>query len=207
MNQYCLITHIADPDGAFPIILMKLVFPNTDVYSCEVKEVDDILKDVLQKEYEKIYIVDLNMSEEMAKVVEETAREKVEVYDHHESNLDLNRYSFEHVVVKNGEKKECGTTLFYEYLKQKTNHPIFEKEVLKQMMELVRENDTFDFIEEYKQDAIHFRMLYDIYGREAYIEHFFNYILENDTFQLTEIEKATIDVLEKQTERYKIGRA
>ncbi len=202
MNQYCLITHIADPDGAFPIILMKLVFSNTDFYSCEVKEVDDILKEALQKEYEKIYIVDLNISKEMAAFVDQIAKEKVEVYDHHESNLELNQYAFEHVVVNSGKRKECGTTLFYEYLKQHTKHPVLENNALKQMIEFVRENDTFDFIDAYRQDAIHFRMLYDIYGRETYIEHFLNYIIENDTFQFTETEKAIIDVLEEQTERY-----
>ncbi len=202
MNPYCLITHIADPDGAFPIILMKLVLPNADFYSCDIKEVDGILKETLQNDYEKIYIVDLNISEEMAKIVNEVASTKVEVYDHHESNLGLNCYPFEHVVVKNGDRKECGTTLFYEYLKQKTNHPILEKEVLKQMIELIRENDTFDFTEEHKQAAIHFRTLYDVYGREDYIEHFYHYILENDTFAFVGTEKAIIDVLEKQTERY-----
>ena len=64
--KYCLITHIADPDGAFPIILSKLVLENVECFSCEQGEVDSLLEQIIQKDYDTIYIVDLNMTEDMA---------------------------------------------------------------------------------------------------------------------------------------------
>ena len=195
----CLITHVADPDGAFPIILSKLIFDNMDFYSCEKSEVDGILNKVLRENYDNIYIVDLNMSFEMAKMINEKdeLKNKVSVFDHHQSEEYLNKYPFIHVVVEQNGKKECGTTLYYEYLKKITNQEILNKKSLVTMVELVRQNDTFDFTDDLKNVALNFRNLYDIYGREKYIEHFLEFILENETFEFTGVEKELIKLEEE----------
>lgn len=200
----CLITHVADPDGAFPIILSKLIFDNMDFYSCEKSEVDGILNKVLRENYDNIYIVDLNMSFEMAKMINEKdeLKNKVLVFDHHQSEEYLNKYPFIHVVVEQNGKKECGTTLYYEYLKKITNQEILNKKSLVTMVELVRQNDTFDFTDDLKNVALNFRNLYDIYGREKYIEHFLEFILENETFEFTGVEKELIKLEEDRSKRY-----
>lgn len=200
----CLITHVADPDGAFPIILSKLIFDNMDFYSCEKSEVDGILNKVLRENYDNIYIVDLNMSFEMAKMINEKdeLKNKVSVFDHHQSEEYLNKYPFIHVVVEQNGKKECGTTLYYEYLKKITNQEILNKKSLVTMVELVRQNDTFDFTDDLKNVALNFRNLYDIYGREKYIEHFLEFILENETFEFTGVEKELIKLEEDRSKRY-----
>ena len=200
----CLITHVADPDGAFPIILSKLIFDNMDFYSCEKSEVDGILNKVLGENYDNIYIVDLNMSFEMAKMINEKdeLKNKVLVFDHHQSEEYLNKYPFIHVVVEQNGKKECGTTLYYEYLKKITNQEIINKKSLVTMVELVRQNYTFDFTDDLKNVALNFRNLYDIYGREKYIEHFFKFILENETFEFTGVEKELIKLEEDRSKRY-----
>ena len=205
MKKICLITHIADPDGALPILLAQLVFEDVTHFSCEVKEVDNILRQVLESDiaYDTIYIVDLNVTDAMAEEIQqsEELKKKIQVFDHHASKNHLNKYSFIHVVdVKNG-RKECGTTLFYEHLKE-WNHPILEKESLKKLIELVRENDTFDFVEEYEEEAEDFRHLYDIYGRDKYIEHFLNFIKEKEQFVLTETEKTLIEMEKERINRY-----
>lgn len=199
----CLITHIADPDGAFPIILSKLVFDNIDFYSCEKKEVDDILKKVMN-DYDSIYIVDLNMSKEMAETINqnEKLKNKVLVYDHHKSEEYLNMYPFIHVVVENNGRKESGTSLYYNYLKELTNNSLLNKEVVHTLVELVRQNDTFDFTEELKEKSLQFRNLYDIYGRERYIEHFYNFILENDYFKFSGTEQVLVELEEEKAKRY-----
>lgn len=206
MKKIGLITHIADPDGALPIILTKLIFEEMDVFSVEVGEVDQTLEILIEKqeEYECIYIVDVNMSKEKAENINQDIhlKEKVLVFDHHASNLDLNQYSFIHVVDERDGHKECGTSLFYEYLKETYKKDILYKESLQTMIEFVRENDTFDFVDTYKEKAIAFRSLYDIYGRERYIEHYYQYILENDTFAFTEMEKLLITLDKERVERY-----
>ena len=98
MEKICLITHIADVDGAFPVILSKLFFWDLDVYSCEVSEFDEVLKEMVSyhNDYKNIYSVDVNMNEEMAKIIEknETVKEKNKVFDYLASNIHLNQYSF-----------------------------------------------------------------------------------------------------------------
>lgn len=199
----CLITHIADPDGAFPIILSKLVFDDIDFYSCEKIEVDGILKQVLES-YDTIYIVDLNVSKEMAEFInqDETLKNKILVFDHHKSEEHLNMYPFIHVVVENNGIKESGTSLYYKYLKDLTNNSLLNKDSVSTLVELVRENDTFDFNELYKEPALQFRNLYDIYGREKYIEHFYNFVLENDAFEFTGTEKVLIELEQERAKRY-----
>lgn len=200
----CLITHIGDPDGAFPIILSKLVFDGMDFYSCEKSEVDDILKQVIQKDYDAIYIVDLNMSLEMAKLIDENEeiRNKILVFDHHKSEEYLNKYPFIHVVVENNGRKECGTTLYYEYLKSLTNEEILNKKSLTTMIELVRQNDTYDFTDDLKDMALNFKNLYGIYGREKYIDHFLEFVIKNDSFEFTGLEKELIKLEEDRSKRY-----
>lgn len=206
MQKNCLITHVADADGAFPIILSKLVFQDIDVFSCEVSEVDETLKKVLerQSDYEKIYIVDINMSEEMASIIDNDIKlkEKIMVFDHHVSNLHLNKYSFIQVVDSTDERKECGTTLFYEYLKSICENHILYKQNLITMIELVREVDTYDFTDELKEIAFQFGSLYSIYGRERYIDHFYHSVLNYDVFSFSEIEKTLIEINEENTNRY-----
>lgn len=202
--KICLITHIADPDGAMPIILSKLVFENVTFYSCDKSEVDDILKKVIEEDYSKIYIVDLNMSEEMAKYINgiEKLKNKILVFDHHESEMYLNKYPFINVVVENNSQKECGTTLYYKYLKELTHNSLLDKDSTIKMVELVRENDTFDFTIENKDSALNFRNLYDIYGREEYINHFTNFILNNDYFEFTGIEEELVKIENAKANRY-----
>lgn len=206
MNKIGLITHIADPDGAFPIILAKLVFDDIDVFSVEVSDVDKTLENLIEKQedYEQIYIVDVNMSKEMAENIDKDVqlREKVFVFDHHVSNLSLNQYSFIQVVDERDGHKECGTSLFYAYLKETYPKEVLYKQALCTMIEYVRENDTFDFVDSNKEMAIAFRSLYDIYGRERYIEHYYQYILKNDTFFFTETEKLLITLDQEKTIRY-----
>lgn len=202
--KYCLITHIADPDGAFPIILSKLVLENVECFSCEQGEVDSLLEQIIQKDYDTIYIVDLNMTEDMAKKINENdvLKNKIKVFDHHESVSYLNKYPFIQVVVEANGQKECGTTLYLNHLKKVMKNSILENNALNFLVELVRENDTFDFKEELENQAIQFRNLYDIYGREKYIEHFTEYILTHDTFELTGIEKEIIEIEEARSKRY-----
>lgn len=199
-----LITHIADTDGAMPIILSKLVFDNFKHYSCEISEVDEILKEVINEDFDRIYIVDLNISEEMAEFIDdnEVLKNKIVVYDHHHSKEYLNKYSFINVVVEKDGRKECGTTLYYNHLKELTNNEILNKETLTTMIELIRQIDTFDFTDELKDLSFDFSKLYTIYGRERYIEHFYKFILEQDKFEFTDIEKELIEIEEERTKRY-----
>ena len=167
---------------------------------------DLILEDVLKnhEEYEMIYIVDVNMSEEMAKRIDsdQILKEKIKVFDHHASRMNLNKYFFEQVVDERNGHKECGTTLFYEYLKSINDNPLLNRNSLKTMMELIRQGDTFSFEEEQKDLAFQFGSLYYIYGREKYIEHFYQFILENEEFYFSDVEKTLIELNDLNVNKY-----
>lgn len=206
-KKICLITHLADADGAFPIILSKLVFKEIDVFSCEIGEVDAILREIMshQEDYENIYIVDITMSEDMADDIDKNnaLKEKICVFDHHKGNMALNRYSFIHIVDEGEFHKECGTTLYYKHLKKISNCKALDKKCLKTMIELIRQGDTYDFSKELKDMAFQFGSLYAIYGREKYIEHFYEYIISTDEdFQFSEVEKTLIEIENNRTNKY-----
>lgn len=206
MKKVCLITHSADSDGAFPIILAKLVFDDIEIHSCEVNEVDNIVKKVLEyhNDFEHIYIIDLCISDSLALEIDnnEILKEKITIYDHHESRINLNKYSFINVIVEEKGKKECGTTLFFKYLRDKYNLPILKKKVVLQLIELVRQLDTYDFTDKLKDDAFKLGNLYSIYGREEYINNFYEYILNNDTFSFTNTENTLLKIEEERNNRY-----
>ncbi len=202
----CLITHIGDPDGAFPIIFCNLVLENTEFFSCEVDEVDDITNEVLShhEDYKKIYVVDLCFSEEIAIKInnDDILKNKVLVFDHHASREPLNKYPFIKVLSENNGRKECGTTVFLEYLQEFTNNKILYKNSLTEMVELVRELDTYDFIEDKKEDAFKLGDLYNIYGRDNYIENYTNFVKNNDYFFFTEFEDKILKIEKDRKERY-----
>ena len=206
MKKVCFLNHVADGDGAFPIILAKLVFEELDVFSCEVKEVDSILSSIFlhEEEYVSIFVVDLCMSERLALEIDENKqlKEKIKVFDHHASRLPLNKYSFVSVIDTQNGKKECGTTLFYQYLKKIYFKEILNTPCLKTMIEFVREGDTYDFICENEKSAFQVGSLYAIYGRERYIEHFYRYILEQEHFSFSETDLLLISLEEEKTKLY-----
>jgi len=206
MNKVCLLTHVADADGAFPIVLAKLVFKDLEVFSCEVNEVDSVLSSILlhEEDYKNIYVVDLCMSEAMASQINENEkwRSKIKVFDHHASRLALNQFSFISVIDEQNGRKECGTSLFFQHLKKSYSNAWLLKPCVAEMIELVRQGDTFAFTEEKEKDAFSFGSLYVIYGRERYIDHFFDYILNHETFSFSETDQLLISLEEENTKQY-----
>lgn len=206
MEKVCLITHVADADGAFPIVLAKLVFKDLEVFSCEINEVDSVVSSVLLQEdaYKDIYIVDLCMSEEMACQINENEKlkKKIRVFDHHASRLSLNQYSFISVIDEQKGRKECGTSLFFQHLQESFSNAWLVKPCVAEMIELIRQGDTFDFTKEKEKDAFSFGSLYAIYGRERYIEHFYEYILTHEVFSFSETEEVLLSLEEEKTKRY-----
>ncbi len=60
------------------------------------------------------------------------------------------------------------------------------------MIELVRQGDTFCFYRREGKGCFSFGSLYAIYGRERYIEHFYEYILTHEVFSFSETEEVLL---------------
>lgn len=181
-----LISHIADNDGVSPIILLKLVMDDFDYKLLEIYEVENYVNDLIDsgkyKEYDQIYITDLKLTMELCEKIDdiEELKNKLLVFDHHQSNLFVNDFDFATVIVKNEEgRMECGTSLFYKYLKNKNPNSILNNEVVSNYVELVRENDTWDYLIENEYKAKKLGMLFSLYNRERYINSMFTNLKNN----------------------------
>lgn len=189
-----IISHIADPDGVTPIILSKLVFEEIDYILSENKDVNDNVKNNLDK-YDFIYVVDLNISEELADFIEANYKEKIMIIDHHLSCNNMNKYSFIEV---NAEGKESGTSLYYKYLLNNYNNNLLNRESTKMLVEHVRTMDIYDFSKTSKEEAEKLEMIFKIYGKDRFIDKFYNVIINDlelyskEDLNLVELEKERI---------------
>ena len=189
-----IISHIADPDGVTPIILSKLVFEEIDYILSENNDVNDNVKNNLDK-YDFIYVVDLNISEELADFIEENYKDKIMIIDHHLSCNNMNKYSFIEV---NAEGKESGTSLYYKYLLNNYNNNLLNRESTKMLVEHVRTMDIYDFSKTSKEEAEKLEMIFKIYGKDRFIDKFYNVIINDlelyskEDLNLVELEKERI---------------
>ena len=202
-KKILLISHIADEDGITPIILAREVFKEVDTILLNPGEVDEKLIENIDK-YEEIYITDLSISEDLALKIEENEnyKNKIKLFDHHQTALYLNKYSFAKVIIERNEKKESATSIFYDYLLSISDCEILRKESTKGLVEEVRLIDTYDFKTEEEKRAKNLDYLFSILGRENYIEYFTYLIKENDTFAYNEREKFLIKLQKDKVDNY-----
>lgn len=115
MKDY-LISHIKDIDGVTPVILMNLTNREFDYHLLDVYEVEEFMNEFLEQDlsiYEHIYITDLTVPESIYEKIEKHShKDKFLIFDHHKTHAYAGNYSY-----VNLDLNECGTTLFYNYLK------------------------------------------------------------------------------------------
>lgn len=197
-----IISHIGDNDGVTPIVLANLTFKNFDKKLIEVKEVDETVKENIDK-YDKIYILDLNVSEKMAEIINQNYKNKIIILDHHVSNMHLNKYDFITVISESKEKKESATSLFYNYLIKNYPNDLLTKESTKTLVEYVRLIDTYDFkTKKDRENAENIRTLFELFGVENYIDYFTHYIKNHDTFTYGPQEQMLIKIKQDEIKRY-----
>lgn len=198
-----LISHIADADGISPIILLNLVLEDFDYKLFEVSDVEPFMQEFinqkLYKDYNQVYITDLSLTLNICKQIDDIPelKEKLLVFDHHQSNLFVNDYDFATVIVKNEEGcMECGTSLFYKYLKETFSNSYINNEVVSEYVELVREGDTWDFLSDYEEKARDLSLLFS-YTRERFINNFTD-IIKNDSNDLFSERESYLLSIEKE---------
>lgn len=201
-----LMSHIADLDGVTPIILMNLLNEEFDYELFEIGEIDKFILDKINgnyfDKYESIYIIDLGVTKECADIIVNSKyKNKFKIFDHHESNYFLNDYDFATVMEEVNGFKECGTTLFYNYLVKNNPNSILTKDSVINFIELVRENDTWQFTD-LKEDSMNLNAIFNFYGNETYIETYTKFLKNNDKFYFPEFELTILKSLNKEKESY-----
>ena len=201
-----LLSHIADPDGITPIILLKLL--NLD-FEYELFEANKLSEFILEKlntvyfeKFEDIFIVDLGINKECADQIENSKyKNKFRIFDHHESNNFLNNYEFGRVIEEVDGFKECGTSIFFSYLVNNYENSILTKESVVTFVELVRENDTWQFTE-LEEDAYNLSALFSFYGKDTYIDVYTEFLKKNEIFHFNRTELLILKSLNRQMNEY-----
>lgn len=201
MNNVLHFSHIADPDGITPIMLSKLVGMNVTPVLVEAGEEIDLVFETYLEEgtldfYDQIYVTDVCISSEIAEKIEQNPKlkQKIVILDHHHSRLEMNRYSFIKVVDtnKNG-IRESATSLYYQYLRETTENPILEKASIRTFVELVRQQDTWDWQDD-REMAESLSKLFSIYGREYFQIYFSQFLKNNNCFYLDEKQNYLLEI-------------
>lgn len=186
-----LITH-TDLDGISPIVLLNLTEKKFEYKSIEINEVEETFNELFEKNlslYENIYITDLTIPESIYEKLKEL--NNVKVFDHHETHLYANAYSFATVKVKEFGHLTCGTELFYNYLK--SLYPKLDTPLIKEYVDLVRQIDTWDFTD--LTLAKQLGSLPLIYGKKEFIKLLSKRLKKNkDHFELTAFEKRYLKI-------------
>lgn len=200
-----LLTH-TDPDGITPVILLNLINEEFDYLTFEPTKISEFILEKIDTDYfnnyKNIFIVDLGVNKECADRINESIyKEKFRILDHHISNSFLNEYEFAHVVDSNNGFKECGTTLFYNYLVDNYKNPILSKKSVITFVELVREKDTWQFTD-LQYVAHNLSFLFSFYGEDEYIDVYTKFLKENDEFYFNNHELIILKSLNREREEY-----
>lgn len=201
-----LLSHIADPDGITPIILLNLLDEEFEYKLFEVNDLSTYIEEAIEnKEFDKydtIFITDLGVTKECAdKMNGSEYKDKFKLFDHHESRLYLNDYDFATVVEHTNGFKECGTSLFFNYLVKNYDNPILTKESVILFVELVRENDTWQFTD-FEKEAHDLSTLFSFYGRETYVDTYTEFLKKNDKFYFSKTELTILKSLNRKMQEY-----
>lgn len=201
-----LLSHIADPDGITPIILLKLLNLSFDYELFEATKLSEFILEKINTDYfekfEDIFIVDLGINKECAEKIQNSKyKNKFRLFDHHESNSFLNDYEFGRVIEEVDGFKECGTSIFFSYLINNYENPILTKESVVTFVELVRENDTWQFTE-LEEDAHNLSALFSFYGKDTYIDVYTEFLKKSDKFYFNRTELLILKSLNRQMKEY-----
>ena len=202
MKKVKLFTH-TDLDGVGCAILSQFCFSNIDITYCNYNDVNNLVLDFINDKkyelYDKIYITDVSVNEDIASKIESISRLKFVLLDHHETALNLNKFDFCKVVIQNDNGKVCGTSLFYEEL-LKLNDEIC---VAESFVELVRQYDTWEWTTKYNNiKPKKLNDLYYLYGRDMFIKNISDKLEFDDHFTFSRQDKLLIDIDSEKRKAY-----
>lgn len=213
-----LFTH-TDLDGVGCAILAYLAFgkENVAVEYCNYDDIDLRVSQFFIKgnpgEYDKVFITDISINENLAVAIDRYAKSGLwQLFDHHQTALELNRYEWCNVLIKAPDGpglKTCGTELFGVYLL--SNEGLVNRynwitiNNILQFIAIVRDYDTWRWTTMGRDGIVskYVNDLLDIYGREQFIDVMFARIrmytdadfpsITPDEFLLLEQRKEEID--------------
>ena len=202
-----LMSHVADLDGVMPVVLTDLAFSDYDYQLLDIAEVDPFIEEKLASDffhsYDKVFLTDLGVSKEVAEKIENSPlKEKLQILDHHQSNLFLNEYSFGKVVVSKDGILQSGTSLYYQYLLMHHANTLLARDSVSYMVSLVRLLDTWEWKKYQVIDALDLGTILAYYGNEKFIQNYVSFLRNHLEFSFTETEKILLETDKNKKQEY-----
>ena len=205
-----LFTH-TDLDGVSNTVLAYIVFSkqNVDVEYCNHTDINDKVNDFLNnaniKNYQFVYITDISVNDEVAQKIDSICKEnkniEFKLFDHHPTAMDLNKYDWATIKVMLDEnKKNCGTKLFYDFLKSRTH--INQYIAISDFVETVRKYDTWEWKEENFIWSKQLNDLLYIIGINDFVDEFYNTLIEQPIFALSDFDYKLLNIKQKEIDNY-----
>lgn len=193
-----LFTHGSDIDGMGSIIISKCFFEHVKYYFCEMNNLDSIIQNSIQTkeiyQYDLVFVTDLCPSNELLNQIakDKELDNKFILIDHHKTSLNMvGDFSFVHITIKDRKGQCCATSLFYEYLIE--NYQLERREIIDTYAELTRLEDTWEWKVKNNILAHNLSHLYNVLGRDKYVEEMIAKLMNNTKFFLTDQEVLLID--------------
>lgn len=198
-----LFTHKNDIDGMGNAVLAKLAFEKIEYALCGTFNLTENVLKYYENgsiyNYDKIFVTDLCLEDPVLSRIaqDEKLKGKILNFDHHRTFTaeKYTKHSFITVQVSNEQGLCCGTSLFYEYLK---NQGLIDGNnlAIKEFVELTRQHDTWEWKNIYNNEkARELATLFDVVGCEGYINMMTKKLLNkgNKTFEFDSLERTLID--------------
>ena len=193
-----IFSHISDIDGMGSVVLLKLVNKDMHYELCETFNVNDKFEEYYNSKdiynYDRIYITDLCLDDEHLKIIQndKLLKDKVKIFDHHESVLQFNTYDFVNITIKDEKGYCCGTTLFYNYLLD--NKIIESNSAIDKFCELTRRHDTWEWKKIYNDEMSRdLSLFFETVGTEKYIEVMYSKLKTEKEFKFNKVAEFLIE--------------
>lgn len=217
-----LFTH-TDLDGIGCAILTFLAYGgrNVDVEYCNYtgynainEKFEEFLKWHNVDEYDKIFITDISITEELAIEAEyEGLKDKLILLDHHKTALGLSKFDWVNVYVDE-ENPKSGVMLVYEYLEmewiQNKNELLATKEEIDIYMNkleafstLVSEYDTWLWNKNNNITPKRLNDLFKILGKDKFIDKIISHVESPNTISIfTDTDKLLLNLEQDKIDKY-----
>lgn len=181
-----LFSHKSDIDGMGEVILSIIAFGDIEYILCNnVSDLENKFLDEFNSgrlyDYDIIYITDLSLRKNVAQMAysDEKLKDKLYIFDHHETALadGLNNYPNCTVKIENEKGTMCATQIYYEYLLEKGF--IHRSVILDEFVEMVRREDVWEWKKYNDQSSHDLAILFNVIGYSKYIETMKNKIMNN----------------------------
>lgn len=199
-----LLSHVADLDGVTPVILSNLVGLDFEYKLFDLDELNEFINNNIDTSYfdryDEIIITDLSVNKDIADKIN-NSKYNFRLLDHHISAYYLNEYDFATVRENTNDYKECGTTLYFNYLINNYDSDILKKKSVITFVELVRKCDTWQFTD-LKSEAFDLNNLFVFFGNGYFINNYTKFLKNNNTFYYTEMELTILERLNSKKTEY-----